>query len=61
MPNRPKDEDFTSEYAKFALNSRGVPDDFDTWVTDIGGRALREVSKKKKNREGRRMRDSGDI
>ena len=50
-----KDEDFTTEYARFALNSRGVPEDFDTWVTEMRGSAKRNPKTKKT----KKMRDDG--
>jgi hypothetical protein len=50
-----KDEDFTTEYARFALNSRGVPEDFDTWVTEMRGSAKR----KPKTKKTKKMRDDG--
>ena len=50
-----KDEDFTTEYARFALNSRGVPEDFDTWVTEMRGSAKR----KPKTKKIKKMRDDG--
>lgn len=50
-----EDEDFTSEYARFAKNARGIPDDFDSWVSDLGGRASREANRnRKKKRQSRR-------
>jgi hypothetical protein len=51
-----EDEDFTTEYARFALNSRGIPEDFDTWVTEMRGSAKRKPKTKKKTKK---MRDDG--
>jgi hypothetical protein len=52
------EDDFTTEYARFAKNSRGIPDDFDTWINDLGGRAKRQVDKHKKKYKSQRKRPS---
>lgn len=52
-----EDEDFTTEYARFALNSRGIPEDFDTWITEIHGGAKRKPKSKKI--QNKKMRDNG--
>jgi hypothetical protein len=57
MGPRNENEDYTTEYAKFALNSRGVPEDFETWAFDLGGRANREASNKKKSKRPPKMRE----
>jgi len=52
-----EDEDYTSEYARFALNSRGIPEDFETWASDLGGRANRDAVGKKKLRKPQKMKE----
>ena len=57
MPGREENEDFTTEYARFALNSRGIPEDFDTWISDMNGNA----PKKRKPKNKKMTRDNGFI
>jgi len=52
-----EDEDFTTEYARFALNSRGIPEDFDTWMSEMNGKAPKRF--KNKNKKPKKMRDNG--
>lgn len=53
----PRDEDYYTEYARFAINSRGVPEDFETWVSELGGRANKKPNKKKQQKRSRMRQD----
>jgi hypothetical protein len=55
----PRDEDYHTEYARFAINSRGIPEDFETWVSEMVGRANKSNSKKKASRP-KKMRTEDD-
>jgi hypothetical protein len=45
------DEEYVSEYTRFLKNSRGVPDDFQNWIEDLHGSALRKPKKKNTRRQ----------
>lgn len=47
MPRQDKDDHF-DEYVKYVQNSRGVPEEFDTWALENG---IKLPSKKKKRQE----------
>lgn len=44
---KPENEDeYVSEYTRFLKNSRGIPDDFQNWIQDMHGSAIRKQKKK---------------
>lgn len=44
---KPNDEEeYLSEYTRFLKNSRGVPDDFNTWMSDMHGSAVKKQKRK---------------
>lgn len=48
---KPENEDeYVSEYTRFLKNSRGVPEDFQTWVQDLHGSAVKKKKKRDKNK-----------
>jgi hypothetical protein len=45
-----EDDEYVSEYTRFLKNSRGVPEDFQTWVQDLHGSAVKKKKKRDNNK-----------
>lgn len=45
-----EDDEYVSEYTRFLKNSRGVPDDFQTWMQDLHGSAVKKKKKRDKTK-----------
>jgi hypothetical protein len=45
-----KEDKYVSEYTRFLKNSRGVTDDFQTWMQDLHGSAVKKKKKRDKNK-----------